>query len=127
MWLARLNDSGAYRAQRRGESDDIRDANGLEVLPCAQAQSAARAWFDQYVPDKARAALPGTTATRQRVTNDLKAALNGAATAAQLKLVIKDGLAATAVDFSSGAQKEESVVETRILADDEVRNFESLA
>lgn len=191
VWLARINDNGIYREQKLGAADDIRDANSLDVLSFAQAQSAARNWFDQYAIDKVReavvpaitvrvavqeyiesrnaretvqqarpvrnssaayklilhvldqpqiadinledlsvdilkkwrAALPGTLGTRQRVTNDFKAALNKAAAKAEVKIVIKDGLIASAVEFSGSADAHESSVENKILTDDEVRNL----
>jgi integrase len=72
---------------------------------------------------KWRAQLPGTGATRQRVTNDFKAALNSATRAAEVKLVIKDGLAATVVDISGAAEGADSAVQSKILTDDEVRTL----
>jgi integrase len=51
-WIARwrpLGHAGGYRKKRLAAADDIRDANGLDVLSFAQAQEKARAWFDRIV------------------------------------------------------------------------------
>lgn len=158
-WSARIRANG-YKEKRLGTADDTLDANGTDILSFAQAQAAARAWFDELTRQgeakgegeaitvrtavesyikamgaaesaregrtvKARCAstlgrhvlgneelagtdlhtltaarlaqwragIPGTASTQQRVTNDLKAALNEAATSPTLRQIIKDGLA----------------------------------
>jgi integrase len=51
-WIARwrpLGHVGGYRKNRLAGADDIRDANGLDILSFAQAQEKARAWFDRMV------------------------------------------------------------------------------
>jgi hypothetical protein len=48
-WIARwrpLGHTGGYRKNRLGAADDVRDANGLDILSYVQAQEKARAWFD---------------------------------------------------------------------------------
>jgi integrase len=46
-WLARLNREGRYVEAKLGAADDVRDANGIDVLTFTQAQGKARDWFDQ--------------------------------------------------------------------------------
>lgn len=48
-WIARLHDPGTQkkRMQRLGTADDYADADGQEVLSFAQAQAAARRFFDR--------------------------------------------------------------------------------
>jgi hypothetical protein len=191
IWLARINDGGAYREQKLGTADDVRDANDLDVLSFSQAQSAARNWFDSYALEKVRvppelttsireavqtyigfrnerealrqgrneanssaayklalhvleqpsfcsltlktltvdvlrswrASLPGTAATRQRVTNDLKAALNAATKDAEVKQAIKDGLSSTTAYSLSAVEGDASVLESKILTDQQVRSL----
>lgn len=189
VWLARINDEGNYRECKLGSADDVRDANGVDVLSFSQAQAAARSWFDQYTIEKARATiepvptvraavevyiaardareaarharpgvrssaayklqlhvldaadigdlsltdlnvrrlktwrskLPGTDVTRQRVTNDFKAALNMAAPNAEVRMVIKDGLAAPTGETSAFMGDHVSAAESKILTDSDVR------
>lgn len=48
-WKARyrpVGEGGTYRETTLGEADDLRDADGNRVLTFAQAQAAARVWFD---------------------------------------------------------------------------------
>ena len=45
-WLARLNKGGRYVESSLGATDDISDANGIDVLSFAEAQAKAREWFD---------------------------------------------------------------------------------
>ncbi|ACI98690.1 tyrosine-type recombinase/integrase [Rhodospirillum centenum] len=53
-WIARrFLGGGKYQERRLGMADDIRDADGIEVLSFEQAQAAARIWFE----DCARADL----------------------------------------------------------------------
>ena len=42
-----MNEHGRYRERKLGTADDIRDANGLDVLSFSEAQAAARKWFDE--------------------------------------------------------------------------------
>jgi integrase len=49
-WVARFRKPGAaggYAKTTLGEADDMRDANGLEILDFKQADDAARAWFKE--------------------------------------------------------------------------------
>jgi integrase len=46
-WLARTYTGGRYVESTLGTADDIRDANGSDVLSFSQAQAKARDWFDQ--------------------------------------------------------------------------------
>jgi integrase len=49
-WIARwrpLGHTGGYRKSRLGAADDVRDANGLDILSFVQAQEKARTWFDR--------------------------------------------------------------------------------
>jgi len=182
-WLARVGEAGSYREKKLGTADDVRDANGHDVLSFGQAQSAARDWFDQlaaggpgegaavtvrnavdsYIAErdkreaarqgrdklssaastlrlhvltdakladmqladltaaalkKWRNALKGSLSTRQRVTNDFKAALNGAAPSAAVRLAIKDGLAAPR---SEVRHDEGTDIESKIISDEETR------
>lgn len=45
-WLARTSLDGRYVQEKIGAADDVRDANGIDVLSFAQAQAKARDWFD---------------------------------------------------------------------------------
>jgi integrase len=189
-WLARTNEGGSYREKKLGAADDVRDANGIDVLSFSQAQAAARKWFDELAmmsgPDGAastatvrsavsdyisardarenarqgravkssaahklklhvlgddkladkklslldartlrdwRKALPGTAASRQRITNDFKAALNRSATNASVRLAIKDGLAAPTAQAPEVADDEARDIESKILADEQIRQL----
>jgi len=44
-WIARLYDGEKYKKKALAEADDIRDANGVDVLTFAQAQNSANEWF----------------------------------------------------------------------------------
>nr|WP_283938302.1 tyrosine-type recombinase/integrase [Sphingomonas brevis] len=68
-----------------------------------------------------RSKLSVAPATRQRVTNDLKAALNEAAPSAALKLVIKEGLASPKGESHEPA--EEAADASKLLTDDETRKL----
>jgi integrase len=46
-WLARSFEGGKYLEKKLGVADDMRDANGADVLTFADAQTAARQWFDE--------------------------------------------------------------------------------
>lgn len=46
-WLARVLVDGRYSERKLGAADDVRDANGIDVLSFADAQAAARRWFDE--------------------------------------------------------------------------------
>lgn len=46
-WSARVYRDGRYVEAKLGTADDIRDANGMDVLSFTDAQTKARAWFDQ--------------------------------------------------------------------------------
>jgi integrase len=46
-WIARIRIDGRQHYEAVGAADDVRDANGLDVLSFAQAQEQARAWFDR--------------------------------------------------------------------------------
>ena len=46
-WLARTYDDGRYSEKKLGLADDVRDANGTDVLSFSDAQAAARRWFDE--------------------------------------------------------------------------------
>jgi integrase len=49
-WVARYRRPGeakGYIKERIGEADDVRDADGIEVLTFAQAQDKARGWFSR--------------------------------------------------------------------------------
>ena len=70
-----------------------------------------------------RKGLAGTAASRQRVTNDFKAALNRVASSAVIRLAIKDGLATPRDDLPDAASDEAADVESKILTDDETRRF----
>lgn len=186
-WVARTSSGGRYVERKLGTADDVRDANGRDVLSFSQAQAAAREWFDELarsaeakaagpsptvrkaVEDyieardkrekarqgravnssaahklklhvltddalagvelsaldaatlkKWRKALPGTAASRQRVTNDFKAALNRAAPNAIVRLAIKDGLA---TPHDQGPDSEAADIENKVLTDDEARSL----
>ena len=67
--------------------------------------------------------LAGTAASRQRVTNDFKAALNRVAPSAVVRLAIKDGLATPKDDLLDVAGDEAADIESKILSDDETRRF----
>ena len=191
-WLARTFGGERYVEKKLGMADDIRDANGLDVLSFSQAQAAARAWFDaqarsavgagppvtvraaveEYIAARNvkesgrqgrsvkssaahkltlhvlgnatlssmelagldaqtlkdwRKALPGTAASRQRVANDFKAALNRAALKmpeprAGLRLAAKDGLASSG-DEVLDCVDDAAAIESKILTDDETRRF----
>lgn len=187
-WLARTNEAGRYQEKKIATADDIRDANGVDVLSFAQAQSAARKWFDELAlaPEAAqsavtvrsavegyiasrdtrekarqgravkssashklelhvlgnanladiamvkldasalknwRKALPGTAASRQRITNDFKAALNRAAPNASVKLAIKDGLATPKDEAPDPTGDDAADIESKILTDEETRRL----
>lgn len=70
-----------------------------------------------------RAGLAGTAASRQRVTNDFKAALNLVAPNATVRLAIKDGLATPKHEAPDAAGDEATDIESKILTDDGVRRF----
>nr|WP_283938575.1 tyrosine-type recombinase/integrase [Sphingomonas alba] len=70
---------------------------------------------------KWRAGLAVAPATRQRVTNDLKAALNESAPTAALKLIIKEGLASPKGE--SHAPAEEAADASKLLTDQETRKL----
>jgi integrase len=70
-----------------------------------------------------RKALPGTTATRQRVTNDFKAALNRVAPTASVRLAIKDGLASPKDEAPDPVEDDAAAVESKLLSDAETRQF----
>lgn len=55
-WIARWrppSHAGGYRKNRLGVADDVRDANGFDVLGFAQTQERARAWFDAMAREAA--------------------------------------------------------------------------
>ena len=55
-WTARrFLGAGKYEETKLGSADDVRDADGVEVLTFAQAQAAARAWFDKRTQDEQEA------------------------------------------------------------------------
>lgn len=189
-WLARINDRGRYQEKKLGAADDVRDANGLDVLSFSQAQAAAREWFDnvaraqdgqtsspavtvrnaveEYIvardvreakrqgrvvkssaahklrlhvlsngkladtellalTPKAlqdwRRALSGTPASRQRVVNDFKAALNSAAPSASVRLTVKDGLAAPKDEVAEPSGDDAADLESKVLTDEEMRTL----
>lgn len=70
-----------------------------------------------------RKGLAGTAASRQRVTNDFKAALNRVAPSAVVRLAIKDGLATPKDDLPDAPGNEAADIESKILTDDETRQF----
>lgn len=70
-----------------------------------------------------RKALSGTTATRQRVTNDFKAALNRVAPSASVRLAIKDGLASPKDEAPEHQEDDAAAVESKLLTDTETRQF----
>ena len=70
-----------------------------------------------------RKGLAGTAASRQRVTNDFKAALNRVAKSPIVQLAIKNGLATPKDDLPDAARDEGVDVESKILTDDETRRF----
>ena len=70
-----------------------------------------------------RNGLSGTAASRQRVTNDFKAALNRAAPNATVRLAIKDGLATPKDEVPDAVGDEASDIESKILSDNDVRRF----
>ena len=70
-----------------------------------------------------RKALPGTTASRQRVTNDFKAALNRAAPSASVRLAIKDGLATPRDEAQEPVGDDAADLESKLLTDVETRQF----
>lgn len=70
-----------------------------------------------------RKALPGTTASRQRVTNDFKAALNRVAPTANVRLAIKDGLATPKDEAPEPVEDDAAAVESKLLSDAETRQF----
>jgi integrase len=187
-WLARTNEAGRYHEKKLGTADDVRDANGVDVLSFGQAQAAARKWFDElalapeggqstatvrnavesYIASrdareqarqgravkssashklelhvlgnaeladvalakltasalkKWRKGLTGTAASRQRITNDFKAALNRADPTPGVKLAIKDGLATPKDEASDHADDDAADIESKILTDDETRQL----
>ena len=87
VWLARLNDAGKYREQSLGTADDVRDANGSDVLSFAQAQDAARAWFVVYEIAKAKRNVPPTPTVRNVVESYIEARNMRERTRRQDKLV----------------------------------------
>ena len=70
-----------------------------------------------------RSSLGGTAATRQRVTNDFKAALNSVTPSAVVRLVIKEGLATPKHEASDPSTDDAAIVESKILTDEETRRF----
>ena len=70
-----------------------------------------------------RNALPGTATSRQRVTNDFKAALNRVAPNAVVRLAIKDGLATPQDQAPDAVGDEAADIESKILKDNDVRRF----
>jgi integrase len=189
-WLARTGEAGRYHEKKLGSADDVRDANGIDVLSFSQAQAAARDWFDQLAREqdalgdattktvrsavesyikardakeaarqgravkssaahklklhvlandeladmelqkltaaalrKWRAELPGTAASRQRITNDFKAALNEAAPSAAVRVAIKEGLASPKNDAHEPHDDDAAGIENKILTDDETRRL----
>ena len=189
-WLARMGGAGRYHEHRLGAADDVRDANGLDVLSFIQAQAAARDWFDELAREQDakggvatktvrnvvesyieardareaarqgrsvkssaahkltlhvlaneelagmelhrltahelrrwRAELPGTAASRQRISNDFKAALNEAAPSAAVRLAIKEGLASPKNEVHEPDDDATAGIESKILTDDETRRL----
>lgn len=64
-WVARHRKAGSgagYNKKTLGEADDIRDADGVNVLTFKQADDAARAWFAEIAEDKVEFASPYTVA-----------------------------------------------------------------
>src|SRR4051812_19535613 len=56
-WVARrFLGAGKYEERKLGVADDVRDADGVEVLSFNQAQTAARAWFAEVAADAQRQA-----------------------------------------------------------------------
>lgn len=68
-----------------------------------------------------RAGLSGSSASRQRITNDFKAALNSKAQSASVRQSIKDGLASPREEVAAGAAEDLASVESKILDDDQTR------
>src|SRR5215469_8869926 len=53
-WIARFrDDAGRQHYEALGAADDFRDPDGLGVFSFAQAQAAARSWFDRKAKEQA--------------------------------------------------------------------------
>lgn len=74
VWIARMKVDGAYREAKLATADDVSDANGEDFLSFAQAQAAARLWFDRQIQE--RKAPPATTQTVRQVVEDYVAERN---------------------------------------------------
>ncbi|MAZ00134.1 MAG: integrase, partial [Micavibrio sp.] len=48
-WIARLRLGSGFKMESLGTADDIRDADGVDVLGFFQAQERARSWFEQAI------------------------------------------------------------------------------
>jgi len=109
-WLARLNRDGRYVEEKLGAADDVRDANGLDVLTFTQAQAKGRDWFnrqallehgapagpytvseacDDYLTDYLRRSAKDEANTRGRLER-IKAALGAVGIAKLKQKQIKD-------------------------------------
>ena len=105
-----VRSSAAHKLTLHVLGDDDLAGWDLSELTAAKLQ----AWRNE---------LAGTAASRQRVTNDFKAALNRVAPSAVVRLAIKDGLATPKDDLPDVAGDEAADVESKILTDDETRRF----
>ena len=105
-----VRSSAAHKLTLHVMCDD--DLAGMEVSDLTAAK--LQAW---------RKGLAGTAASKQRVTNDFKAALNRVASSAVIRLAIKDGLATPKDDVADPAEDEAADIESKILSDDDTRRF----
>lgn len=93
----------------------------LHVMANEKLADAELAHLNAKVLRAWREKLPGSASSKQRVTNDFKAALNAAGPGADARLAIKEGLAAKGE--ASGDGEDGSSVESKILTDDQTRAF----
>lgn len=94
----------------------------LHVLGDAELADTELSKLEVKTLKKWRGALPGTATTRQRITNDFKAALNSVEPSAMVRLVIKDGLAQK---FETTGNSRDAATEfaSKLLTDEQTRQF----
>lgn len=115
----------ARESARRGRSVSSSAAHKLKLHVLTDLEL-AKMELAQLTADRLkdwRKGLKGTAESRQRVTNDFKAALNLVALTANVRLAVKDGLATPKDEVPHAADDDSVAIESKILTDEETRRF----
>lgn len=94
----------------------------LHVLGDAELAETNMSKLDAKTLKAWREALPGTATSRQRITNDFKAALNSVEPPATVRLAIKDGLAQK-LEAAGSSRDAATELASKLLTDGQTRQF----